>query len=322
VIPSRHTYQTPFSLLAGVLLAAIWLAVTAYAASAHGPPAMSADGGTDAAARVISDVAVAVVRFLIGAGVAVFVVGVARGAFDGVLASVFGSPGAASLGLMRMAGMVAAFLLLMLSFGASRAFVEMLVNQFINKGALAAPVPGRVDVYVPAGAQGLQDFAGVIGEVLRIVLFLMGAWFLVNMLLALVSGQIGFATGSPGALARLVERIVTSLVLLVIGAFTPSLTRDLGLAIDTVGAVSNAGQAIHLYGVVFAMVIDILLAVFVAVVVVVVVGSGFVAQAGVALGLPGGLGTGIARVVTAFVLALLGFGAISVANHVLISLLG
>jgi len=78
------------------------------------------------------------------------------------------------------------------------------------------------------------------------------------------------------------------------------------LAIDTAGVVAKAGQAIQVYGAVFAMIINTLLAVLVAAAPAVVVG----------------LGTGIARLVTAFVLALLGFGAISVANHVLISLLG
>lgn len=154
------------------------------------------------------------------------------------------------------------------------------------------------------------------------MLFLIGAWFMVGMLLTLINGQIALATGAPGAMARLIERALTSLVLLAIGAATPALTRELALAIDGVGVVASAGQAIQLYSVAFAVIVDVLLAVFVAVLVVVAVGSGFVAQAGMALGLPHGLAIAIVRVVTAFALALLGFGVIGLANRLLANFLG
>lgn len=312
--------RAPFLLAAGFLFAGVALASVWSAASAHGMATVVADGGTDEVARIVGDIAIAVVRLLIGAGVAMFVVGVARGAFDGVLASVFGSPGAASVSLIRMAGIAGAFLLLLLSFGASRALVDKLVELFIDRGALVAPAPGQVNVYVPQGAQGLQDLAGVIGEVLRIVLYLIGAWFIVGVLLALINGQIALTTGAPGALGRLVDRVVSSLVLMAIAAVTPSLTRDFALAIDGAGLIMNAGQAINVYGVAFAMVVDILLAVFVGMLIVVAVGSGFAAQAGMALGLPHGLGTAIARLATAFALALLGFGVIGLANQLLANL--
>ena len=313
----RHVIRV----IAGAFLALAVLAVFAPAAFAQGQTEIMAVDGTDAIAETISDIALAVVRLLLGAGGAIFVVGVARGAFDGVLASVVDSPGAASVGLLRVAGILGAFVLLLVSFGASKAFVEMLADQFINRGALAVPAPGNVEVYVPAGGQGLQALADVIGEVLRVVLFLIGAWFLVNMLLVLINGEIGLATGSPGALARLVERLATSLVLLVIGASTPSLTRELARAIEVVGVVTSPGGAFQVYGAAFTIVVDILLALFVGVFIVVVIGSGFMAQAGMALGLPGGLGTGVARVVTAFAIALIGFGIIGFANQLLFSLL-
>jgi hypothetical protein len=119
----------------------------------------------------------------------------------------------------------------------------------------------------------------------------------------------------------LVERLTTSLVLLVIGASTPSLTGQLARAIEGAGVVASAGDTIHLYGVVFAIIVDILLAVFVGVLIVAAVGSGFMVQAGLALGLPQGLGTGVARVTTAFAIALVGFGVIGLANRLLLSLL-
>jgi hypothetical protein len=161
----------------------------------------------------------------------------------------------------------------------------------------------------------------VIGEVLRIVLFLIGAWFLVGMLVALINGQINLATGSPGALARLAERLVTSLVLVIIGASTPSLSGELARAIEGAGVIASGGDAIHLYGVVFAIIIDILLAVFVGVLIVAAVGSGFMVQAGMALGLPQSLGRGVARVTTAFAIAVVGFGVIGLGNRLLLSLL-
>jgi hypothetical protein len=314
--------EVPIRLVEAGIIAIVWLAAVAPAASAQGSGALGGNDGAGEIAAIIGDIAVAVVRLLIGAGAAVFVVGVARGAFDGVLASLLGAPGAASVGLMRAAGIAGAFVLLLVSFGLSRSLVELLVRQFVDEGALTPPVPGQVQVYVPRGEQGLQGLGGVIGEALRIVLFLIGAWFLVGMLVVLINGEINLATGSPGALARLVERLTTSLVLLVIGASTPSLTGELARAIEGAGVIASGGDAIHLYGVVFAIIVDILLAVFVGVLIVAAVGSGFMVQAGMALGLPQGLGTGIARVMTSFTIALVGFGAIGLANRLLLSLLG
>ena len=311
----------PIRIVEACLLAIALLAAIAPGASAQRIGAIAAGDGTDEIAGIIGEIAVAVVRLLIGAGAAVFIIGVARGAFDGVLASLLGAPGAASLGLVRTAGIAGAFVLLLVSFGVSRSLVDLLVRQFVDHGALTPPVPGPVEVYVPQGGQGLQELGGVIGEALRIVLFLIGAWFLVGMLLALINGEISMATGSPGALARLVERLVTSLVLLVIGASTPSLTGELARAIEGAGAIVSGGDAIHLYGVVFAIIVDILLTVFVAVFIVAAVGSGFMVQAGMAMGLPQGLGTGVARVTTAFAIALVGFGVIGLANRLLLSLL-
>jgi len=311
----------PIRIVEGGLLAIVLLAAVAPAASAQGTGPMVGSDGSDEIARIIGDIAIAVVRLLIGAGAAVFIIGVARGAFDGVLASVLGAPGAAGVGLMRAAGIAGAFVLLLVSIGLSRSLVDLLVRQFVEQGALTPPVPGQVHVYIPPGEQGLQGLASVIGEVLRIVLFLIGAWFVVGMLVALINGQINLATGSPGALARLVERLVTSLVLLVIGASTPSLTGELARAIEGAGAIASGGDAIQLYGVVFAIIVNILLAVFVGVLIVAAVGSGFMVQAGMALGLPQGLGTGVARVTTAFAIAVVGFGMIGLANRLLLSLL-
>ena len=63
------------------------------------------------------------------------------------------------------------------------------VQQVVNQGVLTTPIPGQVEVQVPRGGEGLHGLAGVIGEVLRIVLFLIGAWFPVGMLVALINGQ-------------------------------------------------------------------------------------------------------------------------------------
>jgi hypothetical protein len=107
------------------------LAVVAPAVSAQGiVPGVGAEG-SDQIVRIIGEVAAAVVRLLIGAGAAVFIIGVARGAFDGVLASVLGAPGAASVGLMRVASIAGAFVLLLVSLGLSRS-LRCLARQFIG----------------------------------------------------------------------------------------------------------------------------------------------------------------------------------------------
>jgi hypothetical protein len=100
------------------------------------------------------------------------------------------------------------------------------------------------------------------------------------------------------------------------------LTEELARGIEGVGSIASGGDVIQLYAVVFAIVIDILLAVFVAVIIVAAVGSGFMVQAGMALGLPETLGAGVARVTTAFAIAVVGFGVIGLANRLLLFLLG
>jgi hypothetical protein len=218
-------------------------------------------------------------------------------------------------------GVVGAFLFLLVSFGLSRGFVGLIIAQFVDRGALSPPVPGPVDVYVPNNGSGLQPLAGVIGEGLQVVLFLIGAWFVVSMLVAVINSEIGVATGSPGAMARLVERVVTSLVVLLLGVSAPSLARDLSSAVSLMGIVSSAGQAVHLYAVVFTVVVDILMAVLVAVLVIGVVGSGFSAQVSAVLGLPNRSASGIVNAVSLLAIALLGFGVMATVNHLLVLLI-
>lgn len=305
----------------GALAAVASVGASAHPALAGAIPSAAAGDGSGQIAQLISDIAVAVVRVMVASGAALFVLGVARGAFDGVLASALGVAGTARDGLVRVVGVVGGFLFLMVSFGLSRGFVDLIVAQFVDRGALTPPVPGPVDVYVPANASGLQPLAGVIGEGLQVVLFLIGAWFVVSMLVAVINGEIGVATGSPGAMARLAERVVTSLVVLLIGVLAPSLARDLGAAVGSVGVVGSAGQAMQLYAVVFTVIVDILLAMFVAVLAVSVVGSGFAAVVGAVLGFPNGLASGGARVAAALSIALVGLGLLTLANQLLMMLL-
>ena len=64
---------------------------------------------------------------------------------------------------MQTTGIAGAFVLLLVSFGLSRSLVDLLVRQFVDRGALTPPVPGQVQVYIPPGEQGLQGLGGVIG---------------------------------------------------------------------------------------------------------------------------------------------------------------
>ena len=159
------------------------------------------------------------------------------------------------------------------------------------------------------------------GKGLQVALFLIGAWFVVSILVAVINGEIGVATGSPGAMARLVERIVTSLVVLLIGVLAPSLARDLGAAVNGAGVVSSAGQAMQMYAVVFTITVDILVGVAVAVLVIGVVGSGFAAQVGSVLGVPNASASAASRVLAGLAIALLGFGVLSATNRLLMNLL-
>ena len=303
--------RTMAGLRRGYRLASRWvlahflaLAITGHCPTCAGRsiPSHAAGAGSGQIAQLISDIAIAVVRLMVASGAALFVWGW-RGRVRRRPGVGAGSGGTAARGLVRVVGVVGAFLFLLVSFGLSRGFVDLIIAQFVDRGALSPPVPGPVDVYVPNNGSGLQPLAGVIGEALQVVLFLICAWFMVSMLVAVINGEIGVATGSPGAMARLVERVITSLVVLLIGVLAPSLARDLGGAVSGMGVVSSAGQAVQLYAVVFTVIVDILTAVLVAVLVLSVVGTGFSAQVSAFLGIPSALASGGSRVVAGLTIA-------------------
>jgi hypothetical protein len=88
----------------------------------------------DPVQEVLSDFVLALIRVMIGAGVALFTVAVATGAFDAQLGNIIGNSLAVSRGYSRIIGAAAAVLFLILSMPLSKALVDSLVPNLLAGG--------------------------------------------------------------------------------------------------------------------------------------------------------------------------------------------
>lgn len=197
-----------------VLLATLMLGVghvTAYAG----------DGIQDAFDEIIElikDIGTAVVRLLLIVSGGLFMLGMVRGAFDGVLGSVLGNAFTASSGLYRSIGAVAAFVVLLFGVGFSRTFVEFLADRFLSSEQLALPaveVPEGGQETAPANieeALQLQPVQEVVGDfVLALVRLLVGsgvALFTVAVATGAFDAQLGNIIGNSLAVSRGYSRII------------------------------------------------------------------------------------------------------------------
>lgn len=89
--------------------------------------------------EVITDLALAVVRFMIGVGVLAFIIAVVLGAFDTQLGGMVGGGMLASRGIMRATGAVGAVIFLLISFPLSQTFIEILVPRLLGNIQIAVP---------------------------------------------------------------------------------------------------------------------------------------------------------------------------------------
>lgn len=88
----------------------------------------------DPVQEVLSDFVLALIRVMIGAGIALFTVAVATGAFDAQLGNIIGNSLAVSRGYSRIIGAAAAVLFLILSMPLSKALVDALVPNLLAGG--------------------------------------------------------------------------------------------------------------------------------------------------------------------------------------------
>ena len=88
----------------------------------------------DPVQEVVANFVLALIRVMIGAGVALFTVAVATGAFDAQLGNIIGNSLAVSRGYARIIGAAAAVLFLILSMPLSKALVDVLVPDLLASG--------------------------------------------------------------------------------------------------------------------------------------------------------------------------------------------
>jgi hypothetical protein len=88
----------------------------------------------DPVQEVMADFVLALIRVMLGAGVALFTVAVATGAFDAQLGNILGNSLAVSRGYGRIIGAAAAVLFLIFAMPLSRALVDVLVPELLAGG--------------------------------------------------------------------------------------------------------------------------------------------------------------------------------------------
>lgn len=98
------------------------------------PPTVEEALQVDSVQEVVADFVLALIRVMIGIGVALFTVAVTTGAFDAQLGNILGNSLAVSRGYSRILGAAAAVLFLILSMPLSRALVEILVPDLLAAG--------------------------------------------------------------------------------------------------------------------------------------------------------------------------------------------
>jgi hypothetical protein len=88
----------------------------------------------DPVQEVVANFVLALIRVMIGAGVALFTVAVATGGFDAQLGNILGNSLAVSRGYARIIGPAAAVLFLILAMPLSKAMVDVLVPDLLAGG--------------------------------------------------------------------------------------------------------------------------------------------------------------------------------------------
>jgi hypothetical protein len=184
-------------------------------------PAAAAGDIDDALAEVVAlvtELATAVIRLMVVVGVGFFVLGVVRGAFDGVLGSTIGSAVSASTGLLRAVGATIAFLALLFSVGFSRSFVQFLADRLLDPAAMEIP---SVDIpdgpsAPPAGSvtdalqlEAVQDtVSDFVLALVRVMIGVGVALFAVGTAAGAFDAQLGHVVGNSLAVSRGYMRIV------------------------------------------------------------------------------------------------------------------
>lgn len=89
--------------------------------------------------EVITDLTLAVVRFMIGVGMLAFVIALVLGAFDTQLGGLLGGGMLASRGILRAIGAVGAVIFLLVSYPLSQTFIQVLVPRLLANIQIGIP---------------------------------------------------------------------------------------------------------------------------------------------------------------------------------------
>ena len=190
--------------------------------AAHGT-AQAADGIPNAFDDVIvlvKEIATAVVRLLIAVGAGLFILGVVRGAFDGLLGTTLGNVFTSTDGVYRAIGALTAFAILLAGVAFSSNFVEFVADRFLNANSMSLPVvdvPSGTHAPPPATVEEalqLDPVQEVISTfvlaLIRVMIGVGGALFVVAVASGAFDAQLGNVIGSSMSTSRGYSRILAA----------------------------------------------------------------------------------------------------------------
>lgn len=94
---------------------------------------------SDAIQGVIIDIAVSIIRLMIGIGIIAFFVAITRGAFDTQLGTLLGGGPMAAAGISRAIGSIVALMFLVIAYPLSQTFIETLVPRLLSGYTIPLP---------------------------------------------------------------------------------------------------------------------------------------------------------------------------------------
>ena len=166
-----------------------------------------------------------------------------------------------------------------------------------------------ITAYLPLAVLGRDytEIGRLVGEIVRVLLFLMAGYYGIKVGISIFVGQIDLATGKPGALSDVIMQIISSVLLLALAYQAPAVGES---AASIVGAQDNYISMYSVTSMIDALIIQPMLSIVItlaiSVSIIAIVVYGFRGQMGALTGAANALSGSISGAITAVLLVMFG----------------
>lgn len=169
----------------------------------------------------------------------------------------------------------------------------------------------------------LDTIACIVGQATAVVLYIIGGYYSIRLMLTIFTGQIDLIGGKPGAIADMVQQMIFILLSFVFAIDAPRLVRGFAALADrNIGkATSNdIGALVYILEPVFLVIFNIVATLVITNFLVNFVIAAVKSQIGVATGSPAALSQGILSIITTVITLAVGLGLLRAGAWALASL--